>query len=117
MGHAGYTTLPNFAARLGFEPRYTAPEAVVLPLDDLAIAFTLYNKIYLFSSLISSFPFGRSFVIVGVQPAIIVRIQSVARDLALRPTSNLAKVKVLPAQCGKDTFLWISLWGVFYFNH
>ena len=24
------------AARLGFEPRYTAPEAVVLPLDDLA---------------------------------------------------------------------------------
>jgi hypothetical protein len=27
----------NFAARLGFEPRYTASEAVVLPLDDLAI--------------------------------------------------------------------------------
>ena len=25
------------AARLGLEPRYTAPEAVVLPLDDLAI--------------------------------------------------------------------------------
>ena len=24
------------APRLGFEPRYTAPEAVVLPLDDLA---------------------------------------------------------------------------------
>ena len=26
------------AARLGFEPRYPAPEAGVLPLDDLAIA-------------------------------------------------------------------------------
>ena len=25
-----------FAAGLGFEPRYTAPEAVVLPLDDPA---------------------------------------------------------------------------------
>lgn len=25
------------APRLGFEPRYTAPEAVVLPLDDLGI--------------------------------------------------------------------------------
>lgn len=25
------------AARLGFEPRYSAPEAKVLPLDDLAI--------------------------------------------------------------------------------
>ncbi len=24
-------------ARLGFEPRYTVPETVVLPLDDLAI--------------------------------------------------------------------------------
>lgn len=29
------------AARLGIEPRYTAPEAAVLPLDDLAI---LLNK-------------------------------------------------------------------------
>ena len=26
-----------FAAGLGFEPRYTAPEAVVLPLDDPAM--------------------------------------------------------------------------------
>ncbi len=29
------------AARLGFEPRYTAPEAVVLPLDDLAAMDTI----------------------------------------------------------------------------
>ena len=27
----------NFAAGLGFEPRYSAPEADVLPLDDPAI--------------------------------------------------------------------------------
>ena len=27
------------AAGLGFEPRYTAPEAVVLPLDDPAITY------------------------------------------------------------------------------
>lgn len=27
--------LPVLAGRLGFEPRYTAPKAVVLPLDDL----------------------------------------------------------------------------------
>ena len=27
------------APRLGFEPRYTAPEAVVLPLDDPAICW------------------------------------------------------------------------------
>lgn len=26
-----------FVARLGLEPRYTVPETVVLPLDDLAI--------------------------------------------------------------------------------
>ena len=30
-------SLRSFAAGLGFEPRYTAPEAVVLPLDDPAI--------------------------------------------------------------------------------
>lgn len=30
-------TYHDLAARLGFEPRYTAPEAVVLPLDDLAM--------------------------------------------------------------------------------
>ncbi len=29
---------PFLAPRLGFEPRYTAPEAVVLPLDDLGIS-------------------------------------------------------------------------------
>ena len=28
----------NFAARLGFEPRYSDSESEVLPLDDLAIA-------------------------------------------------------------------------------
>ncbi len=30
------------APRLGFEPRYTAPEAVVLPLDDLGICAKLW---------------------------------------------------------------------------
>ena len=35
------------AARLGFEPKYTAPEAVVLPLDDLAIIyFCLRNRAF-----------------------------------------------------------------------
>ncbi len=33
----GVRTYLKLAARLGFEPRYTPPEGVVLPLDDLAI--------------------------------------------------------------------------------
>lgn len=32
----------SMAPRLGFEPRYTAPEAVVLPLDDLGICAKLW---------------------------------------------------------------------------
>ena len=33
------------AGRQGFEPRYAAPEAAVLPLDDLPMgAFTLPNR-------------------------------------------------------------------------
>ncbi len=32
----GVRTYLKLAAGLGFEPRYTAPEAVVLPLDDPA---------------------------------------------------------------------------------
>ncbi len=35
--HLGVRTYFKLAARLGFEPRYPAPEAGVLPLDDLAI--------------------------------------------------------------------------------
>ena len=32
------------AAGLGFEPRYTVPETVVLPLDDPAITSSYYHK-------------------------------------------------------------------------
>ena len=39
-----YVLSPNVFARLGFEPRYTPPEGVVLPLDDLAIAYNCALK-------------------------------------------------------------------------
>ncbi len=35
------------AGRLGFEPRYTASEAVVLPLDDLPAVFTNLKELLL----------------------------------------------------------------------
>ncbi|KKR42993.1 MAG: hypothetical protein UT78_C0010G0001, partial [Candidatus Nomurabacteria bacterium GW2011_GWF2_40_12] len=40
------------AARLGFEPRYTVPETVVLPLDDLAIVVLTIVQNRLFIKLI-----------------------------------------------------------------
>ncbi len=43
MGYS-INTVDNLAARLGFEPRYTAPEAAVLPLDDLA-KWSLQNSL------------------------------------------------------------------------
>ena len=39
--NAHCTRRRKLAARLGFEPRYIAPEATVLPLDDLAMIYTL----------------------------------------------------------------------------
>lgn len=41
----------KLAARLGLEPRYHAPEACVLPLDDLAICS--YISIFINDSLFS----------------------------------------------------------------
>jgi hypothetical protein len=68
--HAGM--LFSFAAGLGFEPRYWASKAHVLPLDDPAITKDFNTEFHLFQMNLDS---GRFVHSLGFQPLFCVKIR------------------------------------------
>ena len=50
-----FDTMLTRAASQGLEPQLTAPEAVVLPLDELALFNFLFQNLFTFCCLVHSF--------------------------------------------------------------